>query len=246
MSKDLTIVIPLYNKKDYILKCLQSIYECTHNINYECIIIDDSSDDGSSDICIDFCNNHIENFTYIKCLRNHKRIPSYARNLGIRLANSKYITFFDADDWINEGYYDRAINFLNNNTDKIFYCENLYEIYNIAEGGYFYYNEMYINKIHNFNELYDALGQGLYIKGIFLTNRIKNNNIYFHEDAPEDGIFVIDYFVLNGYNIHINKDNFGFCYNITTNEQLKLNECENNELNIRNYIDKKYKYLLDE
>ena len=58
---------------------------------------------------------YLDVFTYIK--RKHveeHKTPVFARNLGIKLTETKYIGFLDADDELCEGFIDRACTFLDN------------------------------------------------------------------------------------------------------------------------------------
>jgi glycosyltransferase involved in cell wall biosynthesis len=92
-----SIVIPLYNKEEYILQALQSIQKQTLS-SWECIIIDDGSTDSSVEIVIQFIRQDQERFSLI---RQKNSGPSTARNSGINLAKGKYVAFLDADDiWL--------------------------------------------------------------------------------------------------------------------------------------------------
>ena len=92
-----TIIVPIYNCKKYLHRCLDSILKQNYK-NFELILIDD----GSSDGCEEVCDN------YMKC---DKRIivhhiknsgVSNARNIGISFATGDYITFIDSDDYIEK------------------------------------------------------------------------------------------------------------------------------------------------
>ena len=102
-SKDLSIIIPVYNEKEQLLiNCLQSIeHEMKKNlsINYEIIIIDDGSKEYIEQLINDYKVNHpIMDINYIK---QQNMGVSAARNQGIKLATGKYITFIDSDDLIS-------------------------------------------------------------------------------------------------------------------------------------------------
>jgi len=92
-----SIVIPLYNKEEYILQALQSIQNQSLT-SWECIIIDDGSTDSSVEIVTEFIRQNQERFSLI---RQKNSGPSTARNNGINLAKGKYVAFLDADDiWL--------------------------------------------------------------------------------------------------------------------------------------------------
>lgn len=92
-----SIVVPLYNKEKYILECLMSISQQDYP-NWECLIVDDGSEDHSLAI--------VEKFVLLvpgnwKIFRKTNGGPSSARNLGIKKASGEFIAFLDADDiWL--------------------------------------------------------------------------------------------------------------------------------------------------
>lgn len=99
MIPEVSIIIPIYNKFKYLddlKKCLarQSF------TNFECILIDDGSLDGSGKVCDEICKNDYRFFVYH--LKNGG--VSNARNEGLKHARGRYITFIDADDTFHEDY----------------------------------------------------------------------------------------------------------------------------------------------
>lgn len=92
----LSIIVPVYNVENYLTQCVESIL--TQNIDdYEIILVDDGSEDGSSEICDRFVNEY-EN---IHVIHQENRGLAGARNSGIRAAKGKYLMFVDSDDYIN-------------------------------------------------------------------------------------------------------------------------------------------------
>lgn len=90
-----SIVIPLYNKADYIENTLKSVLNQTFK-DYEIIIINDGSTDSSTTKVLGFNDSRIQLFN------QKNQGASVARNLGIEKANYDYIAFLDADDlWMN-------------------------------------------------------------------------------------------------------------------------------------------------
>ena len=100
MKEDLiTIIVPVYNVKEYLSKCLDSIL-CQTYKNIELILIDDGSTDGSEKICDDYAKK--DNRVVVYHQTNFG--VSVSRNKGLKLANGIYITFVDADDYISKDY----------------------------------------------------------------------------------------------------------------------------------------------
>ncbi|MFA5295892.1 MAG: glycosyltransferase family A protein [Methanoregulaceae archaeon] len=89
-----SVIIPLYNKKNYIGRTIQSVLDQTIS-DFEIIVIDDGSLDGSSDVVKSFHDNRIQLFW------QKNQGVSAARNNGVRRASADFIAFLDADDeWL--------------------------------------------------------------------------------------------------------------------------------------------------
>lgn len=102
-----SIVIPLYNKADYIENTLKSVLNQTFT-DYEIIIINDGSTDKSEDIVNGFDDKRIH-------IYNQKNQgASVARNLGIEKAKYDYIAFLDADDLWMENHLESLKNLIEN------------------------------------------------------------------------------------------------------------------------------------
>ena len=96
-QKDLiSIIIPVYNAKLYIERCIQSICNQTYS-KIEIILVDDGSTDGSSDIC-DQIERKDQRIKVIHCKNGG---AASARNRGLDLAQGEYIMFVDSDDYID-------------------------------------------------------------------------------------------------------------------------------------------------
>lgn len=92
----ISIIVPVYNVKDYLEQCINSLLHQSYNA-YEIILVDDGSTDGSSAIC-----DHWAVHPNIKVIHQDNRGLSAARNSGIIQATGEYILFVDSDDYIAE------------------------------------------------------------------------------------------------------------------------------------------------
>lgn len=99
-----SIVIPAYNAKAWIDRCLDSVIKQTYK-NWECIVIDDGSSDGTSDI-LDTWGRKDRRF---KIFHQENRGMGPARNRAVQLAKGEYITFIDADDWVETDYIESML-----------------------------------------------------------------------------------------------------------------------------------------
>lgn len=90
----LSVVVPNYNKEEYIGRCLDSIIKQTR-LPEEIVIVDDCSTDNSREIIKAFCNK----YPFVKAIFLKKNAGvSNARNVGIKNSTSDYITMLDSDD----------------------------------------------------------------------------------------------------------------------------------------------------
>ena len=96
----ISLIVPVYNVKDYLKTCLQSILEQTYK-NLEIILVDDGSDDGSSSICDEFARMDQR----IKTIHLPHSGVSAARNAGLAAATGELLGFVDSDDWIDHDMY---------------------------------------------------------------------------------------------------------------------------------------------
>ncbi|MGV3466085.1 MAG: glycosyltransferase family 2 protein [Heyndrickxia sp.] len=94
-----TVITPVYNAEKYLRKTMDSVISQTLGMeNIEYILIDDCSKDGSREILLDYASKYPTiKIVLLKC---NTGTPGYPRNIGIHLATSKYISFLDADDWL--------------------------------------------------------------------------------------------------------------------------------------------------
>lgn len=91
-----SIVVPMYNVENYILRCLKSLSAQTFS-NVEIIIVDDGSTDGS----VAICKEYFQGADNVKILNQQNSGQGVARNLGMSAASGEYLLFVDADDWID-------------------------------------------------------------------------------------------------------------------------------------------------
>lgn len=95
MPPEISVVVPFYNVEPYIEQCLGSIRAQTFT-DFEVLCVDDCGRDNS----LAAVEKYVRLDPRFKLIRQpENRGPGAARNLGMRLAAGKYITFIDADDW---------------------------------------------------------------------------------------------------------------------------------------------------
>jgi len=94
-SPQFSVIVPVYNVCDYINACLNSVLSQTFR-DFELILIDDGSNDGSEQIC----DNYASEYDNIIIVHKENGGQSSARNLGVELARGEYFVFVDSDDYI--------------------------------------------------------------------------------------------------------------------------------------------------
>ena len=99
MAMILSIVVPVYNVKQYLDKCVSSLLnQDLDKEDYEIILVDDGSTDGSGELCDVIAARE----TDIKVVHQPNQGLSCARNTGMSIAQGKYIQFVDSDDFLEE------------------------------------------------------------------------------------------------------------------------------------------------
>lgn len=102
---ELSIIVPVYNTKRYLSRCIESILCQTFN-DFELILVDDGSTDGSANICDHY--KAIDN--RVKVIHKRNEGVSKTRNTGLKCASGKYITFCDSDDYYSPDWIEKLLN----------------------------------------------------------------------------------------------------------------------------------------
>ena len=97
---EFTVVVPIFNKKDYIKRCLFSISKASNGEYLEVILVDDGSTDNWEEVLKENSFLNLE----IKVIKQSNQGVSSARNTGLKNCSTKYCCFLDADDeWTGQG-----------------------------------------------------------------------------------------------------------------------------------------------
>lgn len=113
MKDKVSIVIPVYNAEKYLNKCVDSLLNQTYK-NIEIILVNDGSKDSSPSIC----DKYKEKDKRIKVIHKKNAGVSSARNDGIKTAKGDWVTFVDADDWVEKNYVEYLLkNGVENNSE---------------------------------------------------------------------------------------------------------------------------------
>lgn len=102
----ISIIIPVYNSSKYLPRCVDSILRQTYN-DWELILVDDGSTDGSEDIC-DEIEKKIK--SKVRVIHQANQGASAARKVGIECSKGEWLAFVDSDDIVEEDYLERLYN----------------------------------------------------------------------------------------------------------------------------------------
>lgn len=97
----ISVIVPVYNVEDYLLRCLESISSQTFT-NWQCVLVDDGSTDQSGIICDEYVKKD-SRFTVFH-RTNHGL--SQSRYYGFLHSDSEYVVFVDSDDWLDDTYLE--------------------------------------------------------------------------------------------------------------------------------------------
>lgn len=187
-----SIVVPLYNNEAYIGRCIDSILHQNHK-NFEIIIVDDGSTDGSLTLCRSFESETIRVFT------KPNGGPASARNFGIQhcSSNSEYITFVDSDDTVEPNYLSSMLTQAAPDTMVICGINNYYDnniansLIEVKSGEKYIFNDIWSNR-----DFLRELRRGIINSSCnkcYSLETIRRYNILFGKAYPEDTRFNLAY-----------------------------------------------------
>ncbi len=156
----ISVIIPTYNRLGFLTKTIQSLLKQKTD-DYEIIVVDDGSTDGTEDYFKTFQHPKV---TYQR-IKNSER--GYARNHGARCAKGNYVNFFDSDDLAYENHISNAISAI----DRLKSPEIFHMNYNHqnTEGEELDYTKIYSD---NINEMLIRMGNVLSCNGVFIKRDI--------------------------------------------------------------------------
>lgn len=96
----LSVIVPVYNTEQYLPRCIDSILSQSFT-DFELLLIDDGSKDGSGAIC----DTYSKKDSRVRVFHKENGGVSSARNLGLQEAKGEWVTFIDSDDWVEEDYF---------------------------------------------------------------------------------------------------------------------------------------------
>lgn len=145
----LSVIVPVYNTEKYLRECIDSILAQTFT-DYELILVDDGSTDGSGAICEEYAKNDAR----IRVIHQENGGVTNARKHGVRCARGMYFSFIDSDDWIHPEMLEQMVAKCVETNADIVVCDVSLEygtktevLPSLAEEGFYHKNDLR-NKIY--------------------------------------------------------------------------------------------------
>lgn len=182
----LSVIIPVYGVEKYIAECLDSVMYQTYK-NLEILVINDGTKDQSAVIakkyaCID---------DRIKVYDFENGGISVARNRGIELANGKYVTFLDSDDWIELDMYRDLVEQMEKEHLDMIKCA-VYEVFDDKSKRLIKFRSKALKQILFMKKSFDAFLYTVVWNGIYtrdLVKKVKFPEGIINEDNYVSGMY---------------------------------------------------------
>lgn len=183
-----TIIIPNFNKKEYVADALSSVLSQSFR-DFEIIIVDDASTDGSYEICQDFAD--LDERVRLYRMKENS-LQGVCRNIAVKHAKGKYFVCVDSDDLLHPGFLSFALNDMEReNADMIAYSTQ-----EVDESGNVVRKIQVVPKILEYGECVtafwgDKLPWGPWGK-VYNTEFVRSNGIKFAEYIYHQDVFFIN------------------------------------------------------
>ena len=192
MNPRISVIIPIYNTQKYLKKCINSIL--TQSMcNFELLLIDDGSTDGSDLIAKEFASMDKR----IEYIWQENQGQAVARNNGIKRARGEFISFIDSDDWIEPTMLEDMLNNLSIDDFDFVTCRlSFFKENDPLKTDIVYGSDYNLTILSGESILWNAL-RGKYVTSssvnkVFRCSFLLDNSIYFPENMKnEDVLFII-------------------------------------------------------
>lgn len=235
MNEKVSIIIPAYNAAATIDRCLKSLLNQSTKETYRIIVLNDGSTDNTLDKLAKYAGN-----SKIEIVNKNNTGASATRNQGLKLAKSEYVTFVDADDYVENDYLEsllRQYSFQKCDLSIIGYCkEDENKEVRFKSLG----EKSVLNRERALHDILISTGfEGYLWNKLFRMSIISENSIRFRNNIKiaEDLLFCCEYishcnyvsldprvkyhYVVN-INSQINSQKYGNNFNVSSMDILKV------------------------
>ena len=124
----LSVIVPVYNTEQYLRECIDSILAQTFT-DFELILVDDGSTDGSGAICDEYASKDKR----IRVIHQKNGGVTRARKAAMRIAAGNWISFIDSDDWVSPTMFDSMLVKMSTSKAQIVICDPILEFSNKSQ-----------------------------------------------------------------------------------------------------------------
>lgn len=181
MKIKVSVIIPVYNVENYLRECLNSVINQTLK-DIEIICINDDSTDGSLAILKEYAIKDKR----IKIVCQDNVGAGAARNIGLKMAKGKYLSFLDSDDFFDYTMLEKSYNkVIENKADIVVFGANMYDANTKNQECLYSFNKLH-TQIYPFSykditvSIFKAFNNVAWNK-IFKRDFILRNGIVFQE-----------------------------------------------------------------
>ena len=126
-SIDISVIVPIYNKEQYLEQCIDSILAQTKD-KLEIVLVDDGSTDASGQII----DRYADAYPQVVAVHQENRGLAGARTAGFLRAGGKYVGWVDADDYIRPDMYQKLYDLAMNDGADLVYCDYAFYPHKVA------------------------------------------------------------------------------------------------------------------
>lgn len=223
MKKNIiSIIIPVYNVEQYLDKCIKSVLSQSYQ-DFELILVDDGSIDSSGMICDEYAGKDER----VKVFHKENGGVSSARNFGLDNATGEWISFVDADDYVEEDYLSNMVMSIHDDIDIIVGgfvpSGNEFPPHKMEDKKYSHLDiGIFLTKILGDMEIGTPWAK-LFRSKVIVSNKLRfDKKIHFNEDSlfTQDFLFLMhgDLKTISNNNYIWTYTDFGYKYGIEFNE----------------------------
>lgn len=117
MNLKVSVIVPVYNAEFHLHQCIDSILNQTYE-HLEVILIND----GSTDKSVEICDGYVNQDKRVQVLHIANQGVSNARNKGIEISTGDFITFVDADDWVDNNMISEMMKIIIKEDPDVLMC----------------------------------------------------------------------------------------------------------------------------
>ena len=173
-----SVIVPVYNVRDYLSKCLDSLVNQTLK-EIEIIVVNDGSPDDSQKII----DKYQKKYKNIIALKKKNGGLSSARNYGLKHATGDYITFVDSDDWVNLDMYEKMYLKAREKDYDVVACDINYIYPDHEEKIYTDPKDDTDNNKELFINLYPTVCTKIFKRELFTKNNLEFKSNVWYEDV---------------------------------------------------------------